>query len=61
MTLATSFQTYFTTQYNAAFLPNAFSVQPNQPDITVNGWNAGPPLYAYPEPIFSPRDVSQIG
>ena len=61
MTLANSFQTYFTTQYNATFLPNAFSVQPPQTDVTVNGWNAGPALYAYPEPIFSPHDVGQIG
>ena len=60
MTLATSFQSYFVTQYNATFLPNAFSVQPGQTDVTTYGWNSAPALYAYPQPIFSPRDVSQI-
>jgi len=60
MTLANSFQTYFVTQYNSTFLPNAFSVQPAQTDITTYGWNSAPALYAYPQPIFSPRDVSQI-
>jgi putative ABC transport system permease protein len=60
MTLGSSFEAYFVNQYNSTFATNAFTVQPQTNDLAVQMASAAAPLYIFPGPIFSQRDVTQI-